>query len=237
MPHTEGRYQHDLEFNDARVFIAPGDLNVSGAGATLTRNAGGNWSFSIAVASTIFISVNLSTILLRRTGFSEDTQNLFGPANPNSPAATAIPGSAQPQVYRPDQIPSMNTAQQIQPRRQLKVKGYRLLSFDSIYSLAVVAATTLQSRVDLTQFVNNVAPAVTAIVPVANNGLTNVVQANPYVSNLALTTAQLQAISNPPGGYPGYVNLVDQSLWLEWDIVTAATGTAQFYGFDVVIGY
>src|SRR5271155_3810305 len=148
MPHTEGRYQHDLEFNDARMFVAAGDLvNVtSGGTSTLTRTAAGNYNYAIAASTTTFFAVNITNLLIRRTGFSEDTQNLFGAANPNSPAATAIPGSAQPQVYRPDQIPSMNTAQQIQPRRQFKVKGYRLLSFDSIYSLAVVAATTLQSR-------------------------------------------------------------------------------------------
>lgn len=231
MPHTQSRYQQDLEFNDARVFIGPGDIAFfsSAGSAPITRNAAGDWSFNIAVSTTGFLGCNLSQAILRRTGFFEDTQNFYGGAG--------IPASAQAQNYRPDVLGAMSATQQLQPRTALKVKGYRLLSFDAIYVVTGAAFGTLQSRLDLTKQVTGVANSITNIIPVANNGLTNVVSANPYVINLALTTAQLQAISNPAGGSPGYVTLVDESLWLELDVVTGASASGKFYGFDVTIGY
>jgi len=221
----------DLAFPDARLLIGPGDVNFFSTvgSAPLTRNAAGDWSYNIAVSTTGFFSANLTTIILRRTGFGDDLQEQFGGAG--------IPASAQPQLYRPDAIGSMNTGQQLKPRTVNKVKGFRLLSFDTIYVVTGAAFGTLQSRVDYTLQANNVANAITNVVPVANNGLTNVVQANPYVINLALTTAQLQAINNPAGGPPGYVISPDESLWIELDVVTGASATGKFYGFDCVIEY
>jgi hypothetical protein len=162
------------------------------------------------------IAANITNALIRRTGFGEDLQEQFG--------GTGIPGSAQPQVYRPDVIPSMNTAQQLQPRTALKVKGLKLLSIDAIFRVTVVNLTTHTLRVDQAIFVNNVAPAVTAIL--APTGLNTVVQANPYVQNLGLAAAQQI-----------YRTLLDQEVWIEATVVMANTGKLDFYGFDCLVEY
>ncbi len=220
MPHTQSRYQQDLGFTDGRVFLGPGDLVAIGsvAAPVVTRNAVGDWSLTrtAAGAETLNIAANITNALIRRTGFGEDLQEQFG--------GTGIPGSAQVQVYRPDVIPSMNTAQQLQSRTALKLKGLKLLSIDSIFRVTVVNLTTHTLRVDQTLFVNNVAPAVTAVL--APTGLNTVVQANPYVQNLGLPAAQQI-----------YRTLLDQEVWIEVTVVMANTGKIDFYGFDCLVEY
>src|SRR5258707_6389602 len=116
MPHTQSRYQQDLGFSDGRVFLGVGDLVPNSvANGVVTRNAAGDWSVNQAASLAVIYAGNLTNALIRRTGFGEDIQEQFG--------GTGIPGSAQPQVYRPDVIPAMNTGQQLQPRTALKLKG------------------------------------------------------------------------------------------------------------------
>jgi hypothetical protein len=239
MPHTHSRYMQNLEFFDARIFAGPGDLvnTTTGGTSALTRTAAGNYNYAISASTTTFFALNLTNMILRRTGMFEDLQEQFGPSNQLVPAASAIAGEAEIQLYRPDQVPSMAKGQQITPRPAFKVKGFRLLGFDTIYTVTGAAFGTLSSRVDMEVFTNNVAPAITNIVPLAANNLVNVVQANPYVTNYTLTLGQEQAISNPVGGYPGYLILPDQELWLELDVVTGGAASGIFYGFDCLIGY
>jgi hypothetical protein len=230
----------DLELPDARIFVGPGDVvNVTSAGTApvLTRTAPGNYNYPIVASVTTFFAVNLTQMLLRRTGFFEDLQEQFG-STVGPPAGIA--GSDQIQVYRADQLAAiggMSKGQQITPRVGYKVKGFRLLGFDTIYTVTGAAFGTLSSRVDMEVFANNTVPVITNIVPLAANGLTNVVQVNPYVSNYTLTLAQEQAINNPAGGYPGYLIQPDQELWLELDVVTGAAASGIFYGFDCLIGF
>ena len=217
MAHTEGRYQQDLGFTDGRVFAPPNDIHFSGT-TVLTRNAAGDWSLNQAVSLTVNYAVNVAELIARRTGFGEDIQEQFG--------GTGIPGSAQTQVYRPDVIPAMNTAQQLQPRTALKLKGYKLLSFDVIYQITTAALTTHTVRVDQTVHVNNVANAITSVLASGANGLATAVQANPYVTNVPLAAGQQI-----------YRTGLDQALWIELTVTTPGTGTYKLYGFDLLVEY
>jgi hypothetical protein len=215
MPHTQSRYQQDLGFTDGRVFLGVGDLvwDVL-AQAAIARNAPGNWSINhVAAANTTNFAGNLTNALIRRTGFGEDLQEQFG--------GTAIPGSAQVQVYRPDVIPSMNTAQQLQPRTALKIKGLKLLGFDVVYLITTAALVAHTCRVDQANFVNNVALAPTVVLASGANGLQTATQANPYVTNVPLTAPQQI-----------YRNSVDSELWIEVSVQAAATSVYNLYGFD-----
>jgi hypothetical protein len=215
MPHTQSRYQQDLGFTDGRVFLGVGDLvwDVL-AQAAITRNAAGNWSINhVAAANTTNFACNLTNAIMRRTGFGEDLQEQFG--------GTGIPGSAQVQVYRPDVIPAMAAAQQLQPRTALKVKGIKLLSFDVIYFIGTAALTAHTCRVDQANFVNNVALAPTVVLASGANGLATATQANPYVTNVPLLAAQQI-----------YRNSVDSELWIEVSVQAAATSVYNLYGFD-----
>jgi hypothetical protein len=223
MAHTEGRYQQDLGFTDGHIFAGPGDVVFTGTAPTLTRIAPG-YSLNFPNTSTSFIGVNLTQMILRRTGFFEDLQEQFGPANPSSPAATAIAGSAQVRNYRPDAIGAMNTGQQLQPRTAFKTKGIRLINTDVIYGIAGGALTTHTIRMDSVLYVNNVAAANTVILANAANGLATATQANPYVTTVAPTVQP-------------YFIAPDGEVWIDVSIVTPAGGTYVFYGFDVNVEY
>ncbi len=223
MPHTQSRYQQDLGFTDGRVFVGPGDILVDTIAQVTavsgTRNAVANWSINhVAGANTTNYAINLTNVILRRSGFGEDLQEQFG--------GTGIPGSAQSQVYRPDVIPAMSAAQQLAPRTALKLKGIKLLSFDVIYVIGVANLTGHTCRVDQTNFSNNVAIAPTVVLATGANGLQTVVQANPYVTNVAL-----------PANQQVYRNVIDSQLWIEIASVTAATSTYSLYGLDCLVEY
>jgi len=229
MPHTQSRYMQDLGFTDGKIFAGIGDLTLISGTAPLTKNAFGDYSFNLGNSATCVFGVNLSTLILRRLGMFEDLQEQFG--------GGGIPGSAQPQAYRPDQIPSMSSAQQLQPRAAFKTKGFRLKSLDVIQLISGAAITTNQIGIAMNQHVNNVANNVTTILALAANGLPTAVQANPYVTTISLTSAQQALISNVPGGIPGYHILNDTGLWVEVDMTTPGGGTARLYGVDISIEY
>lgn len=220
MPHTQSRYQQDLGFTDGRVFLGPGEIvwDVA-AQAAIGRTAAGQWAINhVAAANTTNFAVNLTQALLRRTGFGEDLQEQFG-----SQSGAGIAASAQPQIYRPDLIPGMGTGQQLQPRTALKVKGFKLLSLDVIYSIGTLALVAQTCRVDQTVYVNNVAPATTSVLASAANGLQTATQANPYVTSVALLAAAQV-----------YRTLTDTALWVEIAVNAAATSVYSLIGIDAV---
>ncbi len=216
MPKTKSRYQQDLGFTDGRVFATPADIQISGT-ATLTRNAVGDWSINQAASLTVNYGINVSALLLRRTGFGEDLQEQFG--------GTGIAGSAEYQG-RPDTLASMATGQPITPRTAFKIKGYKLLSFDAAYLITGAALTTHTVRADDTRIQNNVAIAPTVVLATGANGLATAIQANPYVTNVAILAAnQLYKI------------LSDESVWIDFTVTTAVAGAYRLYGVDLVLEY
>lgn len=220
MPHTQSRYQQDLGFPDGKVRGTVGDIVFTGATLANTRTAAGVWGVVLGTpaAQTNTFAINVNNQIIRRTGFGEDIQEQFG--------GTGIPGSAQPQVYRPDVIPSMSTAQQIQPRTALKTKGYKLLSYDVIYLIGAANATSSTTRVDQTIFANNIAPATTVVLATGANGLQTTTQAQPYVTNVVL-----------PANQQVYRTLVDGDVWIEVAITGVATTTLTFYGIDIYVEF
>ncbi|SRR6266852_4021671 len=219
MSHTKSRYQQDLGFTDGRTRATPGDIVFTGATLAVARVAAGQWGIVLGTpaAQANTFAVNVTQQAMRRLGFFEDLQEQFG--------GTGIPGSAEYQG-RPDTIPSMATGQPITPRTAFKLKGIKLLSFDSIYQLGVANATSHTCRVDQTLFVDNVAAATSAVVASGANGLATAFRANPYVTNVALPAAQQI-----------YRNIADQDIWIEDVITGAATTTVTFFGFDLLIEY
>jgi hypothetical protein len=219
MPHTKSRYQQDLGFNDARVFAGAGDVvfaTTAGGPFVLTRVAAGDWSIHSPVATTGIIAVNITQSILRRLGFFEDLQEQYG--------GGGIAASAEYQG-RPDTLGSMITGQEIQPRSALKVKGFKLNSFDVIYTVGVVNLTALTCRADIVQYIDEgAAPAPVNILPSAVNGLDLTQDATTTAINVAIPA-------------PAYSNLADQALWIELAVQTAATGTFDFRGFDCLLEF
>lgn len=220
MPHTQSRFQQDLGFTDGEIFLGPGEIVWDTASqATIARAAAGQWSVAhTAAANTTNFAVNVTSAILRRLGFGEDLQEQFG--------GSGIPASAQPQFYRPDQSPGMSTGQQIKPRTALKIKGFKLLGFDVIYSIGTAALTAHTCRADQTQYVNNVAPATTVVLANGANGLATATQAQPYVTSVVLTAAQQI-----------YRTLLDTALWIEVQAIAAATTVYNLIGIECDIEF
>ena len=120
----------------------------------------------------------------------------------------------------------MNTGQQLQPRTLLKIKGFKLLSFDVIYLVGGADLTSINVRADQDAAVNNVAIASTVVLANAANGLIVTTRANRYVTNVPL-----------PANQQIYRNVADTALWLELALVTPGGGTARLYGFDLLLEF
>jgi hypothetical protein len=179
--------------------------------------------------------------IIRRSGFFEDTQNIFGStfggglggsaAGPGS-AGTGIPASADPQG-RPDAFilpgtpqpaSGMSTLQEITPRTALKLKGFKPLSINVMYKVLTGAATSLTCVLTQTKVVDNqtIASQQTNLLVSGANGLVNVSRANPYVTAIALPLAQYYQITP------------NTALWFEVAVQEPAGNTFQLYGIDVL---
>lgn len=236
MAHTHSRYMQDLGFNDARILASAGGVTglTTGGSFTLTRVGVADYSLRAAVSTTGTIAINVTQEVLRRTGFFEDTQNAFGSsfgsglggfkAGPGG-SGSGVPGSAEPQG-RPDTFGAMAALQEITPRTALKLKGFKLLSIDVIYTVSAAALTTAQLRVDQIQYVNGAAvPAATAVLAQTANGiLPQAFGANVIAFNVAIPN-------------PVYTILADTVLWVEMNIVTPGGGTFDFRGFDMLFEF
>jgi hypothetical protein len=219
MPHTHGSFMQDLGFTDGRIFCGPGDLvwDIAAQGV-VARTVAGQWSISHpAAANTTNFAINITQQVLRRTGYFEDLQEQFGGAG--IPASAEIPG-------RPDTFGSMNKAQQITPRTAFKIKGFKLTSFDVIYSIGTSNLTTHTCRTDVTQYFNNLAPVTTVVLASAANGLASATQAQPYVTSVAI-----------PVGNQAFYNLVDQVIWVEVQAVAAAGTIYNLIGIDALVTF
>jgi hypothetical protein len=247
MPHTHGRYMQDLGFADGLLFAGPMDMAaIASAGTiTLTRNAVGDIAWQVNSSSTATFSLNITDMMIRRSGFMEDTQNAFGStfggglggpiAGPSGSPGTGVPGSAEPQGRpgnaslqdgfilpgAPQPASGMGTLQQITPRGALKIKGFKPLSITVIYKVVTGAATALTCVLTQSVFANNVAIAKTTLLASAANGLVNVAQTNPYVTVIPIPLAQFYQITPLT------------ELWFEIACQEPASNTMQLYGIEI----
>lgn len=94
-------------------------------------------------------------------------------------------------------------------------KGFQLASFDVIYSIATLAMNAHTVTLDKVAYANNVAVAVTSV-PLTG-ALATATQANPYTTNIAVTT-------------PAFNNTADSKYVIEVTTNNAATTAYSFYG-------
>ena len=208
----------DLAFPDGRISLDPQQelIAIATSGTSVvTRIAAGNIAYVQAVSSNFFYTANITAACLRKTGFGEDTQNIFGGAG--------IPASAEYQG-RPDTIQSMATGQPITPRTAFKIKGIQLLSFDVIYQVIGAPLTTHTCQVNTALYTNGNVAAITNNLASNPNGLTTAISTNVAVVNVP--------VPNQP-----FLILPDQDQWIEINVVTAAGGTYNIWGVDALINY
>lgn len=96
--------------------------------------------------------------------------------------------------------------------------GFRLASFDLIYSIAALALDAHSVVLDRIVYANNVAVSVTSV-PLTG-ALATATQANPYVSNVAVTT-------------PAFNNTADSKYVLELTVNAGATSEYDLLGLNL----
>lgn len=94
-------------------------------------------------------------------------------------------------------------------------KGLRLASIDVIYSITTLALDAHTLTLDRISYANNVAVSITSV-PLTGS-LATATQANPYVTNIAVTT-------------PAFLNTADSKYVLELTVNAGATSAYDFYG-------
>jgi hypothetical protein len=246
LPHTHGRYMQDLGFVDAMISFGANDIEAYSITGTvaLTRSAAGNLFWNVAASSTAFFEVGLLSEQVRRSGFAEDLQNVFGStfggglggpvAGPGGPGS-GIPASAEPQGRpgssslqdgyilpgSPQPASSMGTLQEITPRTGLKIKGIKPLSITVIYQVTTGAMTTLTMQLNQVIYKNGVALAITNLLASGANGLINVAAATPYVTVVPIPNAVYYQITPLT------------QLWLEFNLSAPVSNSFQLYGVEM----
>lgn len=94
-------------------------------------------------------------------------------------------------------------------------KGFRLDSFDVIYSIGTLALDAHSVTLDRIAYADNVAVSVTSIA--LTGSLSTATQANPYVSNIAVTT-------------PAFDVTADSKYVMEITVNNSATSAYDYYG-------
>lgn len=219
MPTTEQFWQSNTAFNDMQIFIDPYHIATLAGAATLTRAGSGLVSLAIAASEACVFEAFFTP--KTRTGMYATpalNQQEFGTAAAQ-PGPSTVPNTSGPLALRPGFPPilaaNMATLGNIQ--RGPIPKGVQINSVDAIYSVAGAALSLATIGVTKTVFANNTAPVVTNLLANAANGLPTAIQAQPYVTNVPLTTV-------------AFITDNDVEPLIELDLTTAAGGTANLYG-------
>lgn len=221
MPHSAGRFQQDLGFVDGIMILGPEDAIATGGASALTRNAAGDLSHNAGAAVAPIYTFNLGKAQFFRTGYQIDLQEQFGTAaGVAGPSAVANTGGPDGGVTG---RPPFTGNTQITPVAGNRLKGIKLLSMKCIYLITGAALTGHTLRVDKTVYANNAALAISAILAVAANGLQTAIQANPYVTAVALAAGQQ------------IYRVSDLSQYtIEQAPTTQAAGAFRLYGIEVL---
>ena len=226
MSQTQGRWTAKTPFPDLQFFVGFNDLVDTSAHAVLASQGIGliDHTLGASLAATFFSNVKPYL----RTGVyatSQYDQEQFGTAasqpgpstvsRTNGPDAEPFPNSPYYQGFPPTVGSSMATLAGAAAGPQ--PKGIQIDSIDVIYAVTGAALAAITIGLVKTVFTNAAVPATSNIIPLAANGLSTVISANPYVTNV-------------PVAAPAMITDADAEVILNLNVTTAAGGAAIIYG-------
>lgn len=228
---TEGRIESNMSNPDLTIFVGPDEIKNTSGTATLTLNASGDLSLNIPASQACVFVVSEASLLRSGVLASAATdQSQYGTAA-SQPGPSAVAGTSGPLGMKPGYPPiaaaNMATLGAIQTGAI--PKGLQINSVTPVYSVSVVALTSIALGVTSTKFANNGAITVTNLLAKGTNGLavaTTTGAATPYATPVAMTSPAMT-----PGSTTG------TEILIELDMTTAGTGTARLYGFSVNCSY
>jgi hypothetical protein len=163
----------------------------------------GNWSLLNVNTSSLQQFFGLENIIYTSGGTWTNTrfiQGLYGRVH--TPAAETVGFSV-------DISPIINIA---------TLQGFRLDSFDVIYTIGTAAMTTNSVTLSQVSFQNNVAP-IPSLIPLTGSLATSI-QGNVYSTNIAITT-------------PSFINVPNSAYILEFSTGFQATTTYSYLGTNL----
>ena len=219
MPTTEGSWEQNTALTDMQIFIDPYHILVTSGAATLTRDGAGLFNYAVGASQACVFNCFATPKL--RTGMYATAalnQQQFGTAA-SQPGPSTVPNTSGPLALKPGfpPITAANMATLGAIQRGPIPKGIQVNSMDVIYLVAGAALTSIAAAAYKTVFVNNTAPAVTALLASGAYGLATAIQAQPYVINVPMTS-------------PAFVTDNDALVSAEIDLTTTAGGSAKLYG-------
>lgn len=237
MPNTDGRWTGLTPFPDLQQFIGADEFALLAGTAPLPSSIAtpGLLFRTVAAGSAAIFAKSLSELLLRSGvyGSVNYDQEQFGTAasvpGPSTVANTsgplALPGSGSPNYQGFPPIPSASMATLAGPATGPTPKGIQIDSVDVIYQV-LADATAVAATIGLTKtvFANLLAPVVTNLIALGNNGLPVVIGAQPQVTNVAVTT-------------PAMIVAADTDVLLNINLTGGTAGTIKFYGAVVKAHY
>ena len=223
---SEGRFEGNTSFPDMQFFIGFDDFQDTSAHAVFATQGAGLVSQTLAASLAATLFANVGPLLRTGVYASSYDQEQFGTAagvaGPTTVANTSGP------LALPPGIPPITAANMTTIAGSLSgtgtgiqrgpvPKGMQIDSVDVIYSVATNALSTATIGLTKTVFVGGVAPAVTNLIALGANGLPTAAAAQPYVTNVAVTS-------------PAMITSADAEIVLNINLTTPAGGTAVFYG-------
>ena len=219
MSHTQGKFTQDGAANDLQIFLGASAFVDTAGHAVFT--VGGPGLASQNLASTLAGTLYATRMdLYKRTGeyaTPAGSQEQFGTAA-SVPGPTAVANTSGPLAqkgYPPTIGTSMSTL--AGPATEPIPKGIQIDSVDVIYAVGAVNAAAATMELTKTKFVNGVAPAVVDLIALGVNGLPVVAAAQPYVTNVKVTTPVMLTDS-------------DSQIILNVNLTAGSGGTITFYG-------
>lgn len=220
MSQSDGQWTQDTPFTDMEVFVGATEFKDLAGLATFASAGAGLLTLNLAAtqAGNFFANV---TALLKRTGVFATpalTQQQYGTSLSLPGPQASLANSNDPEgirgfpPYLASQMPTLKGAQV-----GAVPKGVQINSVDLLYAVATVNATLAQMGLTATNFVDNVAPAVTNIIALGANGMPVAFRALPYRFNVAVAA-------------PAMIVTADSEVILNIKLTAAAGGTAQLYG-------
>jgi hypothetical protein len=235
MSQTQGRWTAKTPFPDLQLFIGADQFTALGSAATVALPAPGVLGATVAAGATTNFVTSLAQLMLRSGVYASPQydQEEYGTAasvpgpsmvvNTSDPLAEPNPTSPYYQGFPPILGANMTTLAGATNGPQ--PKGIQIDSIDVIYQV-LTDATAVAATIGLTAtvFSNLVAPVVTNLIALGNNGLPVVIGAQPQVTNVPVPT-------------PAMIVATDTEVLLNINLTGGSAGTIAFYGAVIKAHY
>jgi len=227
MSHTDGKWTQALPSSGLQLFVGASEfVDVAGV-ATLASAGAGKLTLNLGAGAAGTFFANLAALQRRLLTYADANldQQQFGTAA-SVPGPSAVAGTSGPSNFLPGYPPltQANMATLGHMQNGPTPKGVQISSVELVTAILTADATVYTMGLTKTVFVDKVAPAVTNIVALGNNGLVKTFNAQPTRQKITVVT-------------PAMITDDGAEVILNVNLTANAGGTAVFYGAILNLSY